>query len=131
MLKIYTLINDFSLCTPIVVDGQEVSVVFGGGCKAMRQNGEFSTTDACMQEAIEKSPGFGRVYRLMKSFGGESPVAAVPEKMELKQMACATVNEAAEWLVGLGCRKSDVNTSVKAVAAAREQGYELIFKRGE
>ena len=39
MLKIYTLLYDFSLSTPIEVEGKTVSVIFGGGCKAFRQNG--------------------------------------------------------------------------------------------
>lgn len=129
MLKIYTLISDFSLCTPVIADGQEINIVFGGGCKAMRQNGEFSTTDARLQEAIEDSAGFGKTYRLLKSFGVAVAPAPSGEGTELPQMVRATVNEAAEWLVGLGCRKSDVNTSVKAIAAAKEHGYELKFEK--
>lgn len=130
MLKVYTLIYDFSLSTPLEVDGRTVSVVFGGGCKALRQNGEFSTTDRRLQEAIEQSPGYGRVYKLHKSFptrddNEECAPGAPAEKV------CATVNEAAEWLSGLGCRKTDVNTSAKAVAAARLRGYALKFAKGE
>ena len=37
----------------------------------------------------------------------------------LTEKVCATVNEAAEWLTGLGYKKTEVNTSAKAVGAAR------------
>lgn len=128
MLKIYTLIHDFSLCTPIVVGGRCVSVVFGGGCKAFNQNGEFSTTDEALQRAIENSKGFGKVYKLHKSFAEAEEKACVVSD-EVMEKVCATVNEAAEWLVGLGCNKQDVSSSVGATDAARELGYVLKFKK--
>lgn len=139
MLKIYTLLYDFSLSTPVEVEGKTVSVVFGGGCKALRQNGEFSTTDRKLQEAIEHSSGYGKVYKLHRTFRTaddeevkpavepEVPVATEP----LTEKVCATVNEAVEWLTGLGCKKTEVNTSVKAVGVARVLGYALRFEKGE
>lgn len=132
MLKVYTLINDFSLCTPVEVEGRTVNIVFSGGCKAMRQNGEFSTADEQLQRAIEESSGYNVVYKLSKTFGSV-PRADLkgPERTDLQEKVCGTVNEAVEWLVGLGCKKSEVLTSVKAVAAARELGYELRFEKGE
>lgn len=141
MLKIYTLIYDFSLSTPIETEGKTVSVVFGGGCKALRQNGEFSTTDRKLQEAIEGSSGYGKVYKLHRTFRtadddavkpAETPaVAVVPEGEALTEKVCATVNEAAEWLTGQGYRKIEVNTSAKAVECARRLGYALRFEKGE
>lgn len=139
MLKIYTLIYDFSLSTPIEMEGKTVSVVFGGGCKALRQNGEFSTTDRKLQEAIEHSSGYGKVYKLHRTFrtaddddvqAVETPVVAMAEE-PLTEKMCATVNEAAEWLTGLGYKKTEVNTSAKAVGAARLLGYALRFEKGE
>ena len=139
MLKIYTLLYDFSLSTPIEVEGRTVSVIFGGGCKALRQNGEFSTTDRKLQEAIERSSGYGRVYKLHRTFRTagddrmepeEKPAVMVAEE-PLAEKVCATVNEAAEWLTGLGCKKTEVNTSAKAVEAARRLGYALKFEKGE
>lgn len=139
MLKIYTLIYDFSLSTPIEVEGKTVSVVFGGGCKALRQNGEFSTTDRRLQEAIEQSSGYGKVYKLHRTFRTSDDedvkpveVPTVPAVDEtLTEKVCTTVNEAAEWLTGLGYKKTEVNTSAKAVAAARRLGYALRFEKGE
>lgn len=139
MLKIYTLLYDFSLSTPIEVEGRTVSVVFGGGCKALRQNGEFSTTDRKLQEAIERSSGYGKVYKLHRTFrtAGDDRVeperepAVVAAEEPLAEKVCATVNEAAEWLTGLGCKKTEVNTSAKAVETARRLGYALKFEKGE
>lgn len=132
MLKIYSLIYDFSLCTPVEVNGKSVSVVFSGGSKAIRQNGEFCTTDEKLQKAIEKSPGYGRVYKLKKSFPLKSEdVGKKKDEKVLKEKFCTTINEAIEWLVGFGCEKSEVNTSVKAVEKAREFGFELKFEKGE
>lgn len=144
MLKVYTLINDFALSTTVECGGKPVNILFSGGCKAVRQNGEFCTTDAGLQAAIEGSGGFGKVYRLLKSYSGRCCVE-YPEFVpaadgvaadgvlgsELSEKVCGTVNEAADWLAGLGCRKSDANTTAKAVAAARAAGYELKFKKGE
>lgn len=139
MLKIYTLLYDFSLSTPIEVEGKTVSVIFGGGCKALRQNGEFSTTDRKLQEAIERSSGYGKVYKLHRTFRTAADDRMEPEKKPavaaaeepLAEKVCATVNEAAEWLTGLGCKKTEVNTSAKAVEAARRLGYALKFEKGE
>lgn len=139
MLKIYTLLYDFSLSTPIEVEGKTVSVIFGGGCKALRQNGEFSTTDRKLQEAIERSSGYGKVYKLHRTFRTADDDRTEPEKKPavaaaeepLVEKVCATVNEAAEWLTGLGCKKTEVNTSAKAVEAARCLGYALKFEKGE
>lgn len=130
MLKVYRLIDDFMLSTPIVVEEKTVNVVFSGGSKAMRQNGEFVTADERLQEAIEKSSGYGKVYKLVKTYGEKVEVRSEPEP-EREEKVCGTVNEAVEWLVGLGCKKSEVNTSVKAIAAAKELGYTLIFEKGE
>lgn len=137
MLKVYVLIHDFSLCTPVRVNDSVVSVSFGGGCKAMRQNGEFCTDDPVLQQALEASAGFGRVYRLLKCYGMPEVAVVAPEAVKadagavLEQKVCRTVNEAVEWLVGLGFRKNEVNTSAKAAEAARSRGYELKFVRGE
>lgn len=131
MLKVYSLIYDFSLCTPIEVDGKVVSLVFSGGSKAIRQNGEFCTTDEKLQEAIEKSSGYGRVYKLKKTFPVKVDHARKEVDEILEEKICTTVNEAIEWLVELGCKKSEVNTSVKAVEKAREMGFELKFEKGE
>lgn len=139
MLKIYTLLYDFSLSTPIEVEDKTVSVIFGGGCKALRQNGEFSTTDRKLQDAIEHSPGYGKVYKLHRTFRTadddqveqvKEPVNAEPDNL-LTEKVCSTVNEAAEWLIGLGCKKTEANTSVKAVETARRLGYALRFEKGE
>ena len=145
MLKIYTLIHDFSLSTPIEVGGAAVEVVFRGGCKALGQNGEYSTTDPRMQQALENGGGFNRVYRLSKSFPGTDvpvrdgkpsvPSVAVDASFPLVdssvliEKVCATVNEAAGWLSAQGCRKSDVDTTAKAIAVARNLGYELKFSK--
>lgn len=130
MLKIYTLIHDFSLSTPVYVGEKLIHVVFSGGCKATRQNGEFSTADPELQAALEADPGFGRVYRLGKEY---KSVGVKSEKVteNWKVKVCSTVNEATEWLVELGCKKTEVNTSVKAVAAAKELGYVLKFVKGD
>lgn len=132
MLKIYTLIHDFSLSTPLEVGGETVAIIFSGGCKALAQNGEYSTTDQQVQQAIENSSGYGRVYILRKSFplAGEEtatvPVAGVEDgDSGLQPKSCVTVNEAIEWLTTLGCRKCDINTSVKAVDTAKKLGYNL------
>lgn len=131
MLKVYSLIYDFSLCTPIEVDGKVISVVFSGGSKAIRQNGEFCTTDERLQEAIEKSSGYGQVYKLKKTFPIKLDNAKEKVNEILEEKICATVNEAIEWLVELGCKKYEVNTSAKAIEKAREMGFELKFEKGE
>lgn len=158
MLKIYTLLHDFSLCTPIDVDGRVVSVTFGGGCKALRQNGEYSTTDADVQYALEHASGYNVTYKLRKTFltaDDERPVAGragfpvnpvenggeiagvvadggsflVADESWMLPKVCVTLNEATEWLVSLGYKKTNVSTSAKAIAAAAEQGYELRFEK--
>lgn len=131
MLKVYTLIYDFSLSTPIEVDGKTETVIFGGGCKAMRQNGEFSTSDIKWQQAIEQSSGYGQIYKLSKIFGkAEQEQTALSPPAMLQSKVCKNINEAAEWLSGLGCRKTDVRSSPKAIAAARGLGYQLTFEKG-
>lgn len=131
MLKVYRLVDDFILSTPIVVEEKTVNVVFSGGCKAMRQNGEFVTADEGLQEAIEKSSGYGKIYKLVKTYGEKKEVPLNGEFGQQEEKVCGTVNEAIEWLVELGCKKSEVNTSVKAIAAAKELGYVLKFEKGE
>lgn len=157
MLKIYTLLHDFSLSTPIDVDGRVVTVTFGGGCKALGQNGEYSTTDPDMQYALEHASGYEVTYKLRKTFltpEDERPAfqpgfpvnpvescgetnravdsgkhSSLPGETWVIPKTCATLNEATEWLVSLGYKKTNVSTSAKAIAAAFEQGYELKFEK--
>lgn len=128
MLKSYILIYDFSLSTPIDVNGQVVSVVFSGGSKPLRQNGEFCTSDEKLQKAIESDPGYGKIFKLHKMYDSDQIVKR-KKRTILEERDFGTVNEAAEWLVSMGYSKSDVSTSEKAIAAARESGYDLKFKR--
>lgn len=130
MLKSYVLIHDFSLSTPVDVDGRSVRIEFSGGSKSLRQNGEFCTSDERLQEAIEGDSRFGRVFKLGKVYGDVKVKVAEKEPV-LERKVFRTVNEASEWLVGEGCRKSDVLTSDKAIAAARSLGYDLRFDKGE
>lgn len=130
MLKSYVLIYDFSLSTPVDVDGRSVRIEFSGGSKSLRQNGEFCTSDEKLQEAIEHDVRFGRVFKLSKVYEQRKDERGVDESV-LERKVFRTVNEASEWLVGEGCRKSDVLTSEKAVAAARVLGYDLRFDKGE
>ncbi len=131
MLKSYILIHDFALSTPIVVDGREVRVDFSGGSKPMNQNGEFCTSDEKLQKAIENDAGYGKVFKLYKSYGVEMTEDEYEVVPELETKVFQTVNEASEWLVSMGCRKSDVLTSAKAIEAARGLGYDLKFEKGE
>lgn len=130
MLKSYILIHDFALSTPVDVDGHAVTVVFSGGSKPLRQNGEFCTSSEKLQKAIESDPGYGKVFKLHKTYES-SGVVKREKKSTLKEMSFGSVNEAAEWLVSLGCHKSDVLTSAKAVEAAKALGYDLKFDKGE
>lgn len=97
----------------------------------MRQNGEFSTVNEQLQKAMEDSRGFNKVYKLSKTFGFKEEKSIQKEELNLQEKVCSTVNEAIEWLIDLGCKKSEVNTSAKAIAIARELGYNLKFERGE
>ncbi|MCM1031546.1 MAG: hypothetical protein NC410_08940 [Oscillibacter sp.] len=128
MLKSYILIYDFSLSTPIDVNGKSVTVVFSGGSKPLRQNGEFCTSDEKLQKAIESDPGYGKIFKLYKTYESNQTVKR-EKKVSLKEVSFTTVNEAAEWLVSKGYSKSDVATSEKAIAAAKELGYDLKFEK--
>lgn len=129
MLKVYIALDDFSLSTSVEVEGVKQRIHFRGGTMTPKRNGTFTTSDEKWQQAIEGSPMFGHTVGIDKVFGEPKPVKKAVEEPELAEKVCATVNEAAEWLVGLGCIRSHVSGSDKAVAKARELGFALRFER--
>lgn len=130
MLKSYILIHDFALSTPIDVNGKTVTIEFCGGSKQMRTNGEFCTSDKKLQKAIENDSGFGHIFKLHRSYGEDSTdKKTIVEEVKLKEKVFRTVNEASEWLVSKGCKKSEVLTSGNAIQAAKELGYDLKFNK--
>lgn len=129
MLKVYIALSDFSLSTSVEVEGVKQRIHFRGGTMTPKRNGTFTTSDEKLQQAIESSPMFGHTVAIDKVFGGVKPAPNTMVELALTEKVCATVNEAAEWLVGLGCTRSHVSGSEKAIAKARELGFDLRFER--
>lgn len=87
--------------------GRSIEVSFRGGIQ-IDSTAKFTTSDEKMQDALEKSSGFGRDYYL-ESVREDSPVAAsavkedvreepAAEEVTVQRVEVADKSEAIEWL---------------------------------
>lgn len=113
----------------VKVGGVDRKVVFDNSIGNTAGFGEFVTDDEAVAQAMLSDSRSGRDWFLSQPPRAKAVELAVPADLEEK--VCGTVNEAVDWLVELGRRKSEVNTSVKAVEAAKEMGFDLKFDKGD
>lgn len=66
MLKSYRALNHIRLVTEVQVDGVTGVIEFKGGDRAKQKCGEFTTSNAKLQCAIESSPQYGKEYILVR-----------------------------------------------------------------
>ena len=86
------------LVISIVIDGQTLSIEFGGGMSSPRRvNGSFSTTDPKIQAALERHGLYNKTFELVKVINQKPAPAPVPPpepEPEPKEIQPAYVSKA-------------------------------------
>lgn len=127
--KVYQSLYYQLFNTYVMVDGVKVSVNFTGGSLVPKINGTFVTTDEKIQEAIEKSGGFNKDYKLTST---ETIVEEEPEEEKEqipddynKVSGIKTAQKARDFLLeqkieGLTASQLPNIAAIKEVAAANK-----------
>lgn len=139
-MKIYETLIDNKLTTTVRQNGVPVRVEFSGGDSNSR--GMFTTKDPELQKAIESSPGFNKVYKLLRTIKIEKPKVVEPviEDNYMKEvpldkgkapLVFRTVNEAQAFLIQepYNVAKSIIRTSTAVIEKAKEFGITVEFEK--
>lgn len=123
MKKTYISKNSLRLVTTVCVEGEEVTVAFGGGrCAPLWRNGSFSTDNESLQRALEADPAYNRDYESEKGVergadDEEMVLCMAVEQVHDKQSALRWAQEA------LGVRMSGKMTARRIRDAVAKRGY--------
>lgn len=108
-------------------DGSRVFVSFGGGSRYLDTKSMFTTSDTMLQELLEKSPFYGKHYRLKNTTTVEQEKEKKKERF--KTVIMQNKSEAKEWFkehlpeVPVSYLKSQKAFEEKA----KEYGYIMLF----
>jgi hypothetical protein len=148
MIKVYQCTIDRKLCTSVYVKGKEVRIEFAGGDSV--SNGVYVTGNPDIQSAIENNVGFGKKFRLLKSYNNTTEPAKTQPAKQAKSKPVKTQAESEPVKTGSGSEKvfktvqeakqffsqppynivkTKLRTSIEVIEKGKELGFDVIFRK--